>query len=205
MLTAVPHSAQKKLIMPGWLPIRAMLATCCAVEPLHGSECATITVRRNANAAAVTIQLLMLVRLLPAKLRRLACPVLMPVPAFGHHQGQFVPPASSRRGSKRRSSRPGTWAVLDRAKQWCGPASSAPRSADILLTRERACGPEDNGTKSICKSAIGSRSWNSGGAGRYGRHVARGVASGALRPKATCRKGPVDPSCLRLQRKEREP
>jgi len=77
MLFAAPHSVQKKVNRPDWLPIRAMLATCCAVEALHGSACATITAKRNAMAAAVIAQLIILARVLPARLRTLACPVLM--------------------------------------------------------------------------------------------------------------------------------
>jgi len=58
--------------------IRAMLATCCVVvEPLHGSACATITAKRNAMAAAVITQLMVLACFLPARLRTLAYPVFM--------------------------------------------------------------------------------------------------------------------------------
>jgi len=57
--------------------MRAIIATCCAVDPLHGSACATITAKRNAMAAAVIAQLIILARVLPARLRTLACPVLM--------------------------------------------------------------------------------------------------------------------------------
>jgi len=54
--------------------MRAIIATCCAVDPL---ACATITAKRNAMAAAVIAQLIILARVLPARLRTLACPVLM--------------------------------------------------------------------------------------------------------------------------------
>ena len=71
MLPAIPHSPQKKAMRPGWALIRAMIVTCCAVEPLHGSPCATITPRMKANAAAVTIELIVLARILLVKRRAL--------------------------------------------------------------------------------------------------------------------------------------
>jgi hypothetical protein len=111
MASAIPHSPQKKAMRPGWAPIRAMIATCCAVEPLHGSPCATITPKMKANAAAVTIQLSVLARILPGR-RAPGCPTLMldqPIT----DQSQLVLPASSPHGSTMRSSRPGTRAILE--------------------------------------------------------------------------------------------
>jgi hypothetical protein len=77
MLFAVPQSAQKKVIRPGWPPIRAMVATCCVVEPMHGAPCATITPKMKVNAAAVTIQLMMFSSPLPVRLRTLGRPMLI--------------------------------------------------------------------------------------------------------------------------------
>src|SRR5690242_11039421 len=105
-----------------------MAATCCSVEPLHGSAWATITVKIRTNPATVTIQLSMLAGILPVRPRTL--PALMLNQTLSYQQ--LVGPASSQRGSKTSSSRPGAAAILQRGEERCGRASWALRSGDNL-------------------------------------------------------------------------
>ena len=131
MLSAVLHSTHRRPISPGWPPIRARVATCCISEPLHGSPCATITARMNANAAAVTIQLSIVARLLPGRLRASGCPALM-LNSPSPDQWQLVGPASSRHDGTTYSSRPTARATLEREEGWGEQLHGFGNTADNL-------------------------------------------------------------------------
>ena len=83
-LDPVPHAENTALVAHSLVErvkgIEPSSSAWKAPEPLHGSPCATMTARMNANAAAVTILLTILARRLPGRLRALGCTVLMPLP-----------------------------------------------------------------------------------------------------------------------------
>jgi hypothetical protein len=71
---ALPFRIQHRRRSTGQLGYHPGDACHCAIEPLHGSACATITAERNATPAAVITQLMVLARFLPATLRTVARP-----------------------------------------------------------------------------------------------------------------------------------